>query len=76
MNPELLPSGWTWTYDPSAPTNRNNKKAFKKGDNGTTYLDYFVVSPNVEILDVETIDLEFAHSDHNPVRIQVELSSR
>ncbi len=73
MDPNLLPDGWTWAYDPNAPTNRNNDRAYQKGLNGTTCLDYFVVSPNVEIVDIRTIDLNFRDSDHNPVFLKVKL---
>ncbi len=73
MNPDLLPENWTWAFDPSAPTNRKNYKPFVKGENETTYLDYFVVSPNVEVLQTKTIDLNFENSDHNPVYLQVRL---
>jgi len=36
---------------------------------GTTrsVIDFFLVSPGVQCLGVETIDLGFRHSDHNPV---------
>lgn len=73
MNDDRLPENWSWAFDPSAPTNRNNNKAFVKGENGTTCLDYFMVSPNVEVLQVKTIDLEFKNSDHNPVYLEVRL---
>lgn len=73
MNPDLLPENWTWAFDPSAPTNRKNYKPFVKGENETTYLDYFVVSPNVDVLQIKTIDLNFENSDHNPVYLQVRL---
>jgi endonuclease/exonuclease/phosphatase family metal-dependent hydrolase len=73
MDPDLLPAGWTWVYDANAPTNRNNDAPYQKGVNGTTCLDYFVVSPNLEILDIRTIDLEFRSSDHNPVSVKVRL---
>jgi endonuclease/exonuclease/phosphatase family metal-dependent hydrolase len=71
MNPALFPENWQWAFDASAPTNRNNNKAFEKGENGTTCLDYFIVSPNVEILNLETIDLNFENSDHNPVYLKI-----
>ena len=74
MNPELMPEEWHWTFDTAAPTNRNNDKAFVKGENGTTVLDYFIVSPNIEILKVETIDLNFENSDHNPVQLKFKLN--
>lgn len=73
MDPNTLPSGWTWAYDPSAPTDRQNYKSFVKGENPTTILDYFVVSPNIELLMAKTIDLNFKDSDHNPVYIKIRL---
>lgn len=75
MNADLLPPDWKWAFDPSAPTNRKNYQAFIKGENGTTYLDYFVVSPNVEVLETKTVDLSFEDSDHNPVFLRVSLKS-
>ena len=36
-------------------------------------IDGFILSPNVTLESVETLDLGFANSDHNPVRISVEL---
>jgi len=76
MNPDLLPGGWQWTFDPMAPTNRQNYQAFKKGENGTTCLDYFIVSPNIEIVEVKTIDLNFENSDHNPVYLRISLNNQ
>ncbi|NOX86667.1 MAG: endonuclease/exonuclease/phosphatase family protein [Chlorobi bacterium] len=73
MSAVLLPEDWKWAFDPKAPTNRQNDKAFIKGENGTTCLDYFVVSPNVEVLETKTIDLSFENSDHNPVFVRVAL---
>ena len=73
MNPDLFPGEWHWAFDPAAPTNRNNDKVFVKGKNGTTAIDYFIVSPNVEILTVKTIDLNFENSDHNPVYLKFKL---
>ncbi len=71
MNADLFPDDWKWAYDPSAPTNRNNDKPYAKGENGTTFIDYFVVSPNIEVLESKTIDLNFEYSDHNPVFVRV-----
>ena len=52
MNSDFMPVGWAWAYDDSAPTNRSNDKPFVIGENTTTCLDYYLVSPNVNILDV------------------------
>ena len=76
MNPDLLPDGWQWAFDGSAPSNRQNNKAFVKGENGTTSLDYFIVSPNVEVIHAKTIDLNFEYSDHNPVAVKIRLKTQ
>jgi endonuclease/exonuclease/phosphatase family metal-dependent hydrolase len=73
MKENIFPGDWTWAFDASAPTNRQNYKSFVKGENGTTILDYFIVSPNVELLQATSIDLEFENSDHNPVFVKVAL---
>ena len=36
-------------------------------------IDGFIVSPNVTVSSVETLDYEFRNSDHNPVYITVNL---
>lgn len=73
MNPDFMPEGWTWAYDNSAPTNRQNYQSFVKGVNGTTCLDYYLASPNVETLVTKVIDLNFENSDHNPIYLKVAL---
>lgn len=73
MAGDLLPPGWTWAYDVSAPTNRDVTKPYVKGESETTVIDYFIVSPNVGVVDIETIDLGFENSDHNPVTVKVVL---
>ncbi len=64
---------WKIAYDNKAPTNRQNDKPFVKGENGTTVIDFFILSPNVELLKVKNIDLNFQDSDHNPVFARVML---
>lgn len=63
--------GWKWGLDPTHPTVRTLHKSYSKGDNYTTIIDGFLVSPNVEIEKVETIDLEFRNTDHHPVFMRV-----
>lgn len=43
------------------------------GTNDRWVLDAFLYSDNVEVLEYETIDLDFAYSDHNPVRMAFRL---
>lgn len=70
MNDDFMPADWSWAYDNSAPTNRSNYKSYVLGENTTTCLDYYLVSPNVEIIDVEVLDQKFRSSDHNPVYLK------
>ena len=69
----VFPKEWIIAYDDKAPTNRQNNKSFVKGENGTTVIDFFILSPNVELLKVKNIDLNFRDSDHNPVFAKVKL---
>jgi endonuclease/exonuclease/phosphatase family metal-dependent hydrolase len=71
MNDDFMPADWLWVFDESAPTNRSNDKPYKIGENETSCLDYYLVSPNIEVVDIEVIDLEFKDSDHNPVYLKV-----
>jgi endonuclease/exonuclease/phosphatase family metal-dependent hydrolase len=63
--------GWQFVYDPSIPTNRMIDRPYKRGETVTTIIDFFVISPNVELLWVKATDLGFACSDHNPVTMKV-----
>lgn len=44
------------------------------GTNDRWILDAFIYSDNVEVLEYETVDLDFAYSDHNPVRMVFHLT--
>lgn len=64
---EWLPEGWQWAIDEKAPTYRLLNTEYIKGKTQVGIIDGFLVSPNIEIENVETLDLEFKDSDHNPV---------
>ncbi len=70
---DFMPSGWTYAYDMSYPTNRSLMKAYAAGETQTDLIDYFLLSPNVELLTVKTIDMQFTYSDHQPVKMDVRL---
>ncbi len=67
------PPEWQWAFDSNTPTNRSNEKPFVKGENFLTVIDGFLTSPNIEIISVKGIDLEFENSDHNPVQLKIKL---
>lgn len=71
---ELLPKGLALCLpklsDNPAPTCRNADKPYKEGKTFVTVLDGFILSDNVEALEVEHIDAGFQYSDHNPVKLK------
>jgi endonuclease/exonuclease/phosphatase family metal-dependent hydrolase len=71
IDEQLIPKDWQVSFDPSFPTNRSNVTPYIKGQTYTTLIDFFMVSPSFKVLSVETIPLQFAHSDHEPVLLQV-----
>ena len=74
MEPDALPAGFQWAVDGNTPTCRLlNKPLDAPGVNQFYVIDGFILSPNVELLQVETLDCGFLYSDHNPVLAQVRL---
>jgi len=67
--------GWLWTYDASMPTNRRLAHPYDQASTPTTIIDCFLTSPNIQIEHVNTIDLGFQYSDHQPVELQARLSN-
>lgn len=68
--PEEILDGWLFAYDMTVPTNRDVNMPYVKRVTGTTLIDFFVLSPNIELLTVEATNLDFVCSDHNPVYIR------
>lgn len=71
---DYLPEGWTWLYDNEVPTNRRLQIPYDKEKTLITVIDFFLISPNIEAISIEGINLKFVNSDHNPVRIKVKLT--
>jgi endonuclease/exonuclease/phosphatase family metal-dependent hydrolase len=65
--------GWTISHDASIPTSRLNDAPWD-GNNQLFGIDGYITSPNVEVLDVSTLNQDFDYSDHNPVRLEVKLA--
>lgn len=68
-----LPKEWKWVYDARTPTNRKLSSSYSKENSFTTLIDFYLISPNIEVLNIETIDLDFAFSDHQPVSLKIKL---
>ncbi len=67
--------GFRYFYDDSTPTCRLLNQPYDPDSEETQYyvIDGFLVSPNVIVDRVETLDYEFLYSDHNPVRLDFTL---
>ncbi len=73
IDKNYLPGNWNWVYDPSEPTNRRVTMSFTKGKTPVTLIDFFLASPNIEILNCKNITMDFKYSDHQPVYVEFKL---
>jgi endonuclease/exonuclease/phosphatase family metal-dependent hydrolase len=76
LDASLLPEGWTLACDLSTPSCRLLNQPYDPSDTAGTQhyvIDGLILSPNVELKEVKTLDLGFADSDHNPVHADVVL---
>lgn len=67
LTTDMLPDGFRIAADTSKATNRSNGTPYSPSNSYTTLIDYFMYSPGVECIEVNTIDLRFQNSDHQPV---------
>ena len=72
-NDSVFVQGWHYVYDRTTATNRKNETSYKEGGTYKTIIDYFYLSPNIEVDSIHGIDKHFAYSDHNPVRMTIKL---
>ena len=71
-----IPEGFSYVYDAAVPTCRLLNQPYNPSDTANTQyyvIDGMVVSPNVKVESVETLDCAFTYSDHNPVKVTLSL---
>lgn len=76
LEQEMLPEAWGYAYDMSVPSCRLLNRPYNPGDEDNTQhyvIDGYILSPNVELVSVQTVDEGFANSDHNPVLLKAVL---
>lgn len=84
MNPGEERPGWVkkidvefpnylWAVDVKTPTTRDDDKPYVKGENYIAIIDGFLVSDNIQVIEVKTSDIGFENSDHNPVTLRFSL---
>jgi len=71
---DYLPNNWQWVYDGATPTNRKLAKPYDPAYTFTTVIDFYLLSPNIEVVSVKTDNLNFESSDHQPVNLKVRLN--
>ena len=77
-----LPEGWHFAVDDRVPSCRLNNASYRSALSDENIrkkwpyyvIDGFIVSPNISIMSVETLDESFRYADHNPVKLRVTLN--
>ncbi len=66
---------FSFLMDNSVPSCRSLDRAYDKNDENFQYylIDGFIVSDNVEVEKMETMDFGFLYTDHNPIKLSVRL---
>ncbi|MGB0424814.1 MAG: endonuclease/exonuclease/phosphatase family protein [Flavobacteriales bacterium] len=71
---DQIDEGWKWVADETVFSNRKLNTVYEKGKSYTSVIDHYLISPNVEVLNIQGIDLNFEFSDHQPVVLKVALN--
>lgn len=75
INKKYMENGWSLVYDKSVPSCRLNNQPYTKQNDKTYHylIDGYLVSPNIDVKKVKTLDKGFEFSDHNPVECEFSL---
>jgi len=68
--PDFLPDEWELCFDPNHPTVRSMSAPYQPHSTPVAITDFFIVSPNIRVMETTTIPLDFKHSPHNPVQMR------
>ena len=72
ISPKYL-SNWVWAFDNSLPTNRRVKVPYTKGKTLTTVIDFYLLSPNIQSVNIKNNNMNFQYSDHQAVELKIKL---
>ncbi len=70
---DFFGDNFVFVYDNTSPTNRRSFEAYNKLKTPVTVIDFYMISDNIKIENIETINLNFENSDHNPVWAEFKL---
>jgi len=71
-----LGAGWQCIMDPAVPSCRSLDQPYAGADHDSFQyylIDGFIVSDNLEIRNCRTENLQFVHSDHNPLIMEIHI---
>jgi endonuclease/exonuclease/phosphatase family metal-dependent hydrolase len=68
---DFLPNDWIYAYDNHHTTNREVKTPYMQGVTGSSAIDFFILSPNINLQFVRVIPTGYKESDHQPVIARV-----
>lgn len=71
----VFEKGWKFAVDDRLPSCRLLNRPYDRNDKNTQFyvIDGFILSPNIELTSVKTLDEDFKNSDHNPVQMKIKL---
>lgn len=70
---DFKPEGFTWAADKNVPTTRTDATPYTKDVNFTAVIDGYLVSDNIEVINVFGHSFDFKYTDHNPVTMEFKL---
>lgn len=73
LTEDYIGKDWKWAYDKNKPTNRSLDAPYSD-ETKTTIIDFYRLSPNLSIEEVEVLEQDFQFSDHEPVYLEVRLN--
>ena len=70
---DFLPEGFKYVVDGEVPTARLLDKPYsgKYEDTQLYVIDGYIVSDNIKVNSIKTVDNQFKYSDHNPVELNI-----
>lgn len=75
LDAKSFDSNFNFVYDESLPTSRLLNEEYNEKSKNTQYyvIDGFIISNNIKLLNIKTINTKFNYSDHNPVKLEFKL---
>ena len=70
---DFVDNNWTYAFDGNTPSNRKVDKAYVARETYTTVIDFYLLSPNIKLIEVKGLPNGFEYSDHQPVRMVCKL---